>query len=301
MRIAIIMAAMVALTIVGAAGEACGQGHQPSAADKARAKDLFTQAEGSKQRGDTLLASGDAGRAKVAYLQAAADYKASYELARLPDLLYNMAQALRLGGDKKQALEAYNAYIKLAPTGQGADNARALARELEQEIAAEAATSAAPARTRTASPDGPNPYAPGETSTAGSTGSGSATTSGTALLRDDPPRPGRALRIAGIVSAAAGLVGVSTGVKLGLDARSVSDSLSDNTESWTESHQDLVSQGERAERNMMIAFTVGGLAIVTGGVLYYLGHRVGAEAGTTIALTPAVSAGGASLVLSASW
>lgn len=72
----------------------------------------------------------------------------------------------------------------------------------------------------------------------------------------------------------AGLVALGVGVVFGLHARSISD----ETAGWDTFDPARFDQGKAAERNMFILTGVGGAALVTGGVLYYLGRRAGATA-----------------------
>lgn len=49
------------------------------------------------------------------YLEAAAEYVAAYEAHEDPLILFNIAQAYRLGGDAQKALGAYRSYLRNAP------------------------------------------------------------------------------------------------------------------------------------------------------------------------------------------
>src|SRR5512142_2386121 len=49
------------------------------------------------------------------YPAAAAEFLAVYKAVPQPALLYNAAQAYRLGGDGPKALESYRAFLKAAP------------------------------------------------------------------------------------------------------------------------------------------------------------------------------------------
>ena len=52
------------------------------------------------------------------------EYKKAYDLLPLPAFQFNIAQAYRLKGDKKQALEHYRMYLELDPNGKASDEAR---------------------------------------------------------------------------------------------------------------------------------------------------------------------------------
>jgi len=123
----------------------------------------------------------------------------------------------------------------------------------------------------------------------GERASTSTTTSGSAepivgqvdrRVRDD----GRGLRIAGIATAGAGLAPIGLGVFFGLKAKRISDEI----DRASTVDPDRYAEGEAAERNMFIAYGIGASAIVTGGILYYLGHRA-AESATEPSITFAPS------------
>jgi len=76
------------------------------------------------------------------------------------------------------------------------------------------------------------------------------------------------------VTAGAGVAALGAGVLFGLKARSIDD----EARGWDVFDPDRFADGEAAERNMFIAYGVGGALVVTGGVLYYLGHKAGRRA-----------------------
>ena len=45
------------------------------------------------------------------------EYQAAYDLAPLPELLFNLGQVYRLKGDKQKALDHYGKYLVVAPNG----------------------------------------------------------------------------------------------------------------------------------------------------------------------------------------
>ncbi len=81
----------------------------------------------------------------------------------------------------------------------------------------------------------------------------------------EPERGGGGLRVAGLVTAGAGVACVAAGVYFGLHARSLADEVAATYST------DKADEGEAANRNMYIFYGVGAVAIVTGGVLYWLG------------------------------
>jgi hypothetical protein len=101
------------------------------------------------------------------------------------------------------------------------------------------------------------------------------------------PAPGRApdarrgsgLRTAGLIVGGVGVVGIAAGVLFGLRTKSLSDGLSDTYD------LNNLSSAEDANRFMYLSYAVGGAALVTGGILYFLGLRAGRELPKSVAVT----------------
>ena len=72
------------------------------------------------------------------YEQALKEYLAAYELLPLPDILFNIGQALRMTGHKQRAIDYYRRYLEVRTSGQPSDEARdyvaSLTRDLEEEV-----------------------------------------------------------------------------------------------------------------------------------------------------------------------
>jgi tetratricopeptide (TPR) repeat protein len=197
-----------------------------------------------------------------AYEQAIAEYQAAYELAALPELVFNIAQVYRLKQDKRAALDTYRRFLTLETEGKLADEARVqvaiLTKELGETIARVPETKPAV--------DGPLASAASE----------------------QPKRArGRGLQIAGLTTGVVGLVSIGVAVKFGLDARSASDDAdriardAEQNNSWdggaAARFDTAVSDGETAERRMYIGYGVGGALVATGAVLFVLGVRADRE------------------------
>jgi tetratricopeptide (TPR) repeat protein len=86
------------------------------------------------------------------YRAALAEYLAAYQIEPLPELLFNVAQAARFVGERKQALDYYRRYLDADPKGRASDEARVHIAALEQQLAVEAAASRPPAVTTPARP-----------------------------------------------------------------------------------------------------------------------------------------------------
>jgi len=68
------------------------------------------------------------------YAEAAEKYEAAFAIRPDPALLYNAAQAYRLGGNKARGLELYRNYVRLYPDGTNATDARAHTESLKKAI-----------------------------------------------------------------------------------------------------------------------------------------------------------------------
>jgi tetratricopeptide (TPR) repeat protein len=97
-----------------------------STSDRART----AEARRHFQQGRKLLDAGS-------YAEAIAEFETALSLKPSPELLFNIAQAYRLKGDAKQALETYKRFIELRPEGPAADEARghieALTKQIEED------------------------------------------------------------------------------------------------------------------------------------------------------------------------
>ncbi|MDQ3336357.1 MAG: hypothetical protein M4D80_14405 [Myxococcota bacterium] len=190
-----------------------------------------------------------------AFERAAEEYKLAYAADPRPEMLFNIAQAYRLAKLKEQALDYFKQYLDKQPNGAGADEARKHVVTLTKEIDETHAAKQAPPPTVLPPP---TELAP--------------------VPREEPrdEHAGRTLRIVGLSTAAVGVVAIGFGVKLGLDARSAADDISGHTGPWTEKDEDRFDAGERANRNMKIAYAIGGALVVGGGVMYFFGRRAAA-------------------------
>jgi hypothetical protein len=79
--------------------------------------------------------------------------------------------------------------------------------------------------------------------------------------------------MAGLATTGAGAIALGAGVVFGIQARSAADAISRHEGPWTEDERRTFEDGQRANRNMIIAYVAGGALVATGGVLYYLGAR----------------------------
>src|SRR5205823_882496 len=149
----------------------------------------------------------DAGR----FGEAAREYQAAYALSPRPSLLYNTGLALQKQGELAAALTFYRRFIEEAP----ADPAAALARQESEKIEKTLAAARAPTP--------PVPVAPPPAELPPPPATTSPPPSVVAVEAAPSSRPGRTLRVAGLASAAVGVVCAALAVKYGLDASDASD------------------------------------------------------------------------------
>jgi tetratricopeptide (TPR) repeat protein len=77
-----------------------------------------TPAAGSNEDARRLFAQGQIAYSLGEYDKAIIDFRRAYELSGAPGLLFNIAQAHRLNGDCKQALEVYRHFTRLVPDSE---------------------------------------------------------------------------------------------------------------------------------------------------------------------------------------
>jgi tetratricopeptide (TPR) repeat protein len=258
---------VTAVMAIAFAVVASAQSAKPTAKQLEEARKHFTAAETAKAKGD--------------FKTAAVEYLAAYEQFQDPEFFFNVAEVYKLGNDEENALAYYQKYLQLDPNGRGAPAARTAVDALNRSIAAKqdaarhAAEAAAAEAKRKADEDAKR----------------KAEEEAKLKQQEEPPevddpapkRPGGSLRIAGIATAGVGVAAIGAGIVFGLKAKSISNEAA----SWDMFDQARFDQGEAAERNMFILTGVGGAALITGGVLYYLGHRAGATATSNSEVTVA--------------
>jgi hypothetical protein len=106
------------------------------------------------------------------------------------------------------------------------------------------------------------------------------------------------LRVAGIVAASVGVVGIGVGAYMGYRTQQLSNDVTNSAKKSMFS-QSQYDDGQRAEILQWVGYGVGGVALVAGGVLYLVGTgRFGGEGGPVVAPVVTPNGGGASLGLS---
>lgn len=235
--------------------------------------------------------------------QAIAEFKEAYRLRPDAPSLFNIAQSYRLKGDCAQAASFYKTYRRNFPAEKNIARVEQFITEME------ACAKQAPPTNGT--PDGKTgdgtttqPSDTGGTSgtsgigATGATGTG-ANASGTPLPAqpvDSPaPRIPRGFLIGSIAAAGVGVGCVIGGAFAASRARSIESEIEDLPR-WD---PDLDDRGKNANLAAKLLFVGAGAALVTSGVLVFVGIRK-AERPSTTSLHVMPHAGGASVVFSGS-
>jgi len=211
------------------------------------------------------------------YDEAIVEYQAAYELARRPELLFNIGSAYRkkaevthAAADKRAAVDYYRRYLGADPAAKAATDATAYINSLERELEEEAPPPVpAPAPVPVPEPAPAPPVTP------------------PAPAPPSETDAGRGYRIAGLVAGGVGVALAATGVVFSLKAKSASDELAglQGGQTW---NQELYDSGQAAQRNATICYVAGAAALAGGAVLYFI---VGKPAPVTVQAT----AGGATV------
>jgi len=278
---------------------------QPSAVDKTQtAKEYVAAGLAAQKAGD--------------YDTALTFYGKAYELVPHPVLLFNMAQANRLAGRTVKAIELYRKYLEADPNGPQSKVAKDFIAEYEAQLAAEEAKRKDEAAQREAAikadhdrkveearqldearkaeaarkqdemrkaEEARNADAARKQEAEGQQAEATPT-------KDDVVDPGRNLRITGIALGAGGVAAIGVGVLFGLHARTLSNALSQPGAVYD---PQKVSDGQAANRNMIISTVIGGALIAGGAVTYVIGMKQ--QSADHVAVVPIVFDKGGGIAL----
>jgi tetratricopeptide (TPR) repeat protein len=264
----------------------------------ARAADDAASAREHYQKGTAFY---DLGK----YNEAIKEFEAAYEIKNDPALLYNLAQSHRLAGNAEQALHFYRTYLRRVPKAPNRAEIDERITALEQQVAQKNAAGVTPPPTTTPTTPPAGTVPPPETTAPSPTTPGGVTpltpppapgptagASATVVVAPPPTTPAdraRKLKLAGIVTAAAGGTLVIIGAIEGLRAVGAANEVN----KAVVYDPAVQSRGLSAQHAEVALLIVGGLAAAAGGGLYYYGWRTERTAGTQVAVTPVASAQGA--------
>jgi tetratricopeptide (TPR) repeat protein len=195
------------------------------------------------------------------FAAAVEEFKAAYARSQAPGLLFNLAQASRLGKDYAQALHFYRTYLRVRPEAANRDDVEKRIAELEPIVElqrrAEAERLAAVQSPPIAHPVATPPAATERAVVA-------------------PLPSGRPVKIGGLVVGAVGVALVGAGIGLGvasLDAQNKLSSLAAQNGSWSPAQASLYQTGQRDAAAATALYVAGGVAVATGVVLYAVGWK----------------------------
>jgi tetratricopeptide (TPR) repeat protein len=183
-------------------------------------------------------------------------WQRSYELSKLPALVFNIAQAQRLHGDCRAAVDSYRKFVELDPTSSERADAETWLKELQP------CPVAKPPPKVITPPVGGHPP------------------------KTEPPgHPGQTKRVVGLTMIATGVAVAATGLWFGNKASSLADELDADCAdgcAW-DTIRDKDAEGRSAERTQLVLYGVGAAVAITGGIVYFLGAR---ERPGTITVAP---------------
>lgn len=209
------------------------------------------------------------------YDDALASWQKAYELSHLPGLVFNLAQAHRLRGECTKAVEQYRKFIELDPSSSQRATAEGLIKELEP------CKDAPPPATIDHHDVTPPPPPPPKV----------IAQPPIVIADHDEVDLGHGKRVASVVVGIGGVVALGAGVFFGNRAQSLASEVDQACAAgcaWKDV-ENKDSDGRTAVTLQWVGYGVGAAALVTSGVLYFLGshdHH-------TIAVAP--HAGGASV------
>ncbi len=254
-RVRVVLVAMTCV-VASATAQPAGPTHEPTEAERARARERFEAAK-------KLIASEH-------YAQAYDELAIGYGLTGLPVFLFNMAECARHMSELPRARELYTRYLAAQPDGDMSAMARQRLRELD--------SSTTPPRKP--DPGRPIDQPPGDKPV---TPVDPIASSVTTPIRSVPPDTGGTsrggtLRIAGIATAVAGAGMLGFGVYNAVAAGNRADELEDRCArgcTWGPTEEGLDAAASRHRTRAWIFGAVGTVALIGGGVLAYLGWRRG--------------------------
>ena len=264
------------LTLVGVlvlatlpAGLALAQRPDPAAVTVKRVKP--TRAELRQAR--TAYQRGSKHQAAAEYDEALAAYEQAYRLTGSTTLWFNIGQVHRLAGRREQAIEAYERYLEAEPEGRGAPEAQGHITALRGEIHADteaaerkrAEGEAAVARKRAAD------LAEQRAAERREQAERRAIAAARAERRE---RRAARYRLAGWISAGSGAGLVLVGAVFHVQAKSKEDDIGAAETRWSRELDRAVEDGEAAERNAIVLYSLGGAAIAAGATLYLVGRYI---------------------------
>lgn len=217
--------------------------------------------------------------------EAIEEFEKAYEMRSEPIFLYNIAQSHRQSNSPQRAIFFYRRYLEADPNVKNRAEIEKRIKDMETQLNAQKENSGA---TMTTAPGPAQPTTPVPTPTQQPVPV-TAPPSPDPVMNVQVAQPaesahaGRGLRIVGLVTAGVGVAAVGAGIAFGLHASSLRD------EAYKGTYNDSKLQDSKSFRTLQwVSIGIGGAAVVTGGVLYYLGLSA---KDAPVALAPIVAPG----------
>ena len=215
------------------------------------------------------------------------EWTAGYKIGGDPIFLYNLGQAYRQKKDYKQAIIEYKAYLREDPNSKVRATVEQNIADMEKEIGKQPEPVTRPA-TLPATQPATHPATQPATRPATLPATQPATHPATLPATQPATQPvtpasggGGTLKIAGIATGGVGVVALVGGVVFGLAAKGYESDVNTavkNHEVWTPDLQNKADKGSTDNTLAIVGYTVGAVAIIAGGTLFYLGMRQGKAA-----------------------
>jgi len=200
--------------------------------------------------------------------EAIEEFEKAYEMRSEPIFLYNIAQSHRQSNSPQRAIFFYRRYLEADPNVKNRAEIEKRIKDMETQLNAQKEHPGATMTTAPGTVAAPTPVpSPGPQPGPASVQPSPTPEATVAVAQPtESAHQGRGLRIAGIVSASVGVAAVVTGIAFGLHANSLQD------EAYKGTYNDSKLQDSKSFRTLQwVSIGIGGAAVVTGGVLYYLG------------------------------
>jgi tetratricopeptide (TPR) repeat protein len=187
------------------------------------------------------------------YAEAAKLFAESFALDPLPSALFNQARCLEESGQREAAIVAFRGYLEADPRGAGVAEAQSRMLAMERELEAERRVKEREAEKRRREQEAKRRAEAGPETVEVSVDRGAT------------------LRLAGYITAGAGVGMLAAGIGFGIRARGLDRELSEHDGGWTDTELDKESSGILAERLQIGFLVAGGVAVAAGTALGVVG------------------------------
>jgi len=186
-----------------------------------------------------------------------------------PTYIYNQGRCFEQDGKLREAVTRFREYLRKAPAMGPEENTQVRARIAELESQLNAPAPPAPAVAPAAATPPPAAIPPNASDSRGEQSGPSVGEAPVPVAQEDSSR---ALRVAGIASAGVGALAIVGAIYMHGRAVDLSDQVTTAAEKG-QPWKSLYDEGQRAERWQWVGYSVGTVALLAGGAMYFLGGR----------------------------